>query len=455
MTLHARAAILTTGALLLGAYLTAMTAMPKADGRVVFGDATHHFVQLRSLVYDRDLHFRNEYLRLYNLDAYVPGTEWIYTDLTPTGHLRNYMPVGPALLWAPLYVLLSVAQFVASGMGLAQRPDGFGWVLQLAPGVSSILGVTAAALVAWHTTRRWTGEQAALIGVLAAWIGTHAVYYSMVSPAYSHAASMLTSTIFFASWLTGRDRLSVPRIAWWGALAGLCALMRWQDAVFLMVPAIEALRWPAPMQRRLLALVATGASFVLAFSPQMAVWWVLYGQPFAIPQGPSFMQWTSPHPFAVLFSDNHGLLSWTPMVIVALAGLVTAMRRQPAWVLPLGAVLLVSWYVNAAAADWWAGEAFGARRFLSLFPLFVLGIATWISGPASAAGQTTPAARGLVQISRLAMVIALVALNWLLLLQYQLYMKGLRDVAAYPAGWFGMVIERFVVPWRLVEWWLR
>ena len=445
MTLRARPAIATAGALLLAAYLTAMLAMPKPDGRVVFGDATHHFVQLRSLIYDRDLDFRNEYMRIYQLDAEVPGTEWIFSELTPTGHVRNYMPVGPALLWAPLYLLLSALQWMASAAGLARPPDGYDWVLQLAPGITGVVAATTAAMIAWSTARRSVSDAAATIGVLGAWLGSHAVYYSMVSPSYSHAASMLTSALFFHSWITTRDRMSTGQAATWGALAGACALMRWQDAIFLVVPLVEVLRWQRLVRPRLLAALAAGAAFLLVFSPQMAVWTVLYGQPFAIPQGPSFMQWTTPHPFAVLFSDRHGLFSWAPILVPATIGLVVSMARRPAWRWPLALVVLVSWYVNAAVVDWWAGEAFGARRFLSLFPLFALGLSAWVARPDSR----------LVSRVRVAIVVVLGALNGLLLLQYQIYMKGLHELAAYPQGWSGMWLERFLVPWRLVEWLLR
>jgi hypothetical protein len=37
-------------------------------------------------------------------------------------------------------------------------------------------------------------------------------------------------------------------------------------------------------------------------------------------------------------------------------------------------VFLLESYVNAAARDWWAGDAFGARRFLGLFPIFAIGL---------------------------------------------------------------------------------
>ena len=445
MKTFARPAIIATGALLLAGYVAAMVLIAKADGRVVFGDATHHFVQLRSLVYDRDLHFGNEYRRIYRIEAAVPGTEWVFTELTPTGHVRNYMPVGPALLWAPLYLLVSALQLAASWVGLARPPDGFDRLLQIVPGVTGIIAVTTAALITWRSVREETSESAATIAVFAAWLGSHAIYYSLVSPSYSHAASMLTAAWFFASWLRTRHDMSVRRSAMWGALAGLCALMRWQDAIFLLVPFIEILRWREPPAWRLAALIAAGAGFAVAFSPQMAVWTVLYGQPLAIPQGPAFMQWTNPQLLPVLFSDNHGLLSWAPMMVLALGGLIVALVQKPAWRLPVASVLLVSWYVNAAVADWWAGEAYGARRFLSLFPLFTLGLAMWLNRPA----------RVPVWYARVAALATLTVLNGLLLLQYQIYMKGLSALAPYPKGWFNLYVERFIVPWRLVEWLLR
>lgn len=444
MKFRAQSAILATGAVLLAGYVAAMIAMPKPDGRVVFGDATHHFVQLRSMVYDGDLDFRNEYARLYQFDDAFEA-RWMARAETSTGLVRNYMPIGPALLWAPLYLLLSALQLVASWIGLAAPPDGFSRLVQMAPGISGVIAATIAALIAWRCARTHAGGTAAALAVFGVWIGSHAVYYSLVSPSYSHAASMLTASLFVQSWLGARDRPSVNLLAVWGGLAGLAALMRWQDAVFVIIPVIEALRWRVPMLRRLLGCVVVGMAFTLAFSPQMLVWQALYGQLLSIPQGPSFMQWTQPHLWDVLFSDNHGLFTWAPILIPAVIGLVSIAVSQPAWRLPLATVVLLSWYVNAAVADWWAGEAFGARRFLSLFPLFVLGLARWLDP-----NRLSQSAWRL----RIATVVVLGALNWLLLLQYQIFMKGLEQLASYPLGaalWF----DRFAVPFRLFEWWMR
>jgi hypothetical protein len=443
---HAGRTIAVLGALMLAAYLTAILLFPKPDGRVIFGDATHHFVQLRSMVFDRDLDFQNEYVRLYHLTGSGPGTEWVYTELTPTGHVRNYMPVGPALLWAPLYLIVVAAHLALAHAGLGPPPDGFERSLQLVPGITGIAAAALGTWISWRLARQYCREAAAAAAAIAIWIGSHALYYSLVSPSYSHAASMLTSAFFFERWLRWRSELSTTRLGLLGLLAGAAALMRWQDALFIAVPLIEAARWSSPWRRRLAAACVVSVGFLLAFSPQMIVWTVLYGQPFAIPQGPSFLQWTSPHLLDVLVSDNHGLFSWAPLLLFSIWGLALFGRRHPGTILPLAVVLLSSWYVNAAVVDWWAGEAFGARRFLSLTPLFVLGLATWLD----AVGR--PA---VVRARRLGITAGCIVLNGLLLLQYEFAVKGLTGIAPAPHGWFDMYLARFIVPFRLLAWWHR
>lgn len=441
--------IILIGVVMLAAYVSAVELLPKPHGRVVFGDATHHFVQLRSLVFDRDLDFKNDYLTIYRLERGEPGTEWIFTELTPTGHVRNYMTLGPALLWAPIYLAVSGVLWLLSAAGLRPPPNGFDHVLQVVPGVTGIVAATAAALVSWRLARRLVGPVGAAVGVLVVWLGSHALYYSLISPSYSHAGSMLACGIFFAHYLCrGSARAphnrpgsgepwGVGRAAASGALAGVASLMRWQDALFLALPIYETLRSAGSWRRRAAGMAAASAGWAIVFSPQMAVWHTLYGRWLALPQGPSFMRWTGPRLLDVLFSDNHGLLSWAPVIAVALVGLAIFTARHRRAALPIVFVVASAWYVNAAVADWWAGEAFGARRFLSLFPLCVLGLAQWTDPPAR---------RG----RKLALLAVLVAVTWLLLLQYEVFMKGHPEIAPYPKGAFNFLAARFVVPFRLL-----
>jgi hypothetical protein len=441
--------VIAVGGAMLVAYLTALVLLPKPGGRIVFGDATHHFVQLRSMVFDGDLSFQNDYMRLYGLTHYVPETDWLFTDLTPTGHVRNYMPVGPALLWAPLYLIVAAAQWLLSTVGWAPRPDGFDRALQMVPGVTGVIAATTAAWLSWRLARRWTSPDSAAVGVFATWFGSSALYYSVISPSYSHSASMLATSLFFFHWLDPASRTPaaaskqlVRRAAAGGALAAFASLMRWQDAILLAIPVLEAIRTSSvPWTRRLGAAAAAVLAWIVVFSPQMVVWHVLYGRAFALPQGPSFLRWFAPHPIAVLLSQNHGLFSWTPVIVLSVWGLAVFSGRHPRFGWPIAGFVLAAWYVNASVADWWAGEAFGARRFLSLFPLFVLGLAVWMDSARARMG-------------RLAAVAAMTMVAWLLLFQYELFMKGYSSLAGYPKGGAHFWVERFVVPFRLIVHWL-
>jgi hypothetical protein len=425
------------------AFGASLVYLPKPGGRIVLGDALHHYVQLRSFVFDRDLQFQNEYIRLYGLRGNEPEVEWVYQP-TATGHVRNLMPVGPAVVWAPAFLCVTAGVWVASLLGATYPFDGYGRLFQATAGFSGIAAATAGSWLAYLAAARLFEKRAAIWACLTVWLSSSALYYSLVSPAYSHAASMLAVSAFWTSWILTLDRQHAVRYGTIGLLAGFAALVRWQDAVLLIVPAADAL-WRLQTDGVGAATVRIGASVAgafLAFLPQMAVWTVLYGTPLAIPQGEGFMKWGQPALVAVLFSDNHGLISWTPIVALALVGLVPLARRNPLVGLSAALFFGISWYVNAAVSDWWAGEAFGARRFVSCFPVFVLGLAALLD-------------RARIGTAAAASIAAAFTVHTLLLLvQYQAFMHGLRHVVPYPRGVAGLWLARFRAPFDLLAWWI-
>jgi hypothetical protein len=426
------------------AYGLSLVLLPKAGGRVVSGDAVHYFVYIRSIVFDRDLRFQNDYMGLYGLTGPVPGVEWIFTPL-PTGYVRNFMPIGSAIVWAPLYVFRALGAWLGFVAGLWPAPDGFSRAFQASAGFSGIAAATAGAWLSFSTARSIVDGRYALFATLAVWFGSSAVYYSLVSPNYSHANSMLATSLVLYAWWRTRGRQDAARYALLGASVGFAALVRWQDAVFLLVPAAD-LAWdlrsgPGQFSHRATRVsrnaLACLAAAMVVFSPQNFAWWVIYGRPLLVPQGGDFMRWHEPHGLDVLFSTFRGLFTWTPIVAAALVGLLFLGSHRARVAVTLALVFLASWYANAAVADWWAGEAFGARRFVSCFPIFVIGLTALLARTSAA-----PALR--------AAMTALVGANLLLLLQYQLFLKGWRELAPYPDDVWSLWIERFLVPLRLV-----
>jgi hypothetical protein len=436
-------AIVLIGLLFAAAYSASLFLLPKPGGRIVVGDALHYYVYVRSIVFDGDLQFGNDYDGLATgVVKADEGNDW-RVQPTETGHVRNLMSIGPAIAWTPLFLVVALGAAIAAALGLSPPPSGFERVFQASAAYSGIAAAAAGAYLTYRLCERIHGRRVAIWATLSMWLGSHALYYSLVSPTYSHAVSMLASSAFFFGWATTRDRQTGARYALVGLLGGLTTLVRWQDVVFFVVPAIDAW-WHFLRRRRDAAgfgarLAVCAAGGIVGFLPQIWAWIVLYGSPFAIPQGPDFMRWTSPQILPVLFSDNHGLFTWTPIVAVAIAGIAWLCRRDPLLGAAAVAAFALALYTNAAVADWWAGEAYGARRFLSCFPIFALGL-----GASLQALERRPAwLRGIA--------VAVIALNGLLLLQYQLFMRGLHPETPYPHGLYGLLLARFAAPIQLFE----
>jgi hypothetical protein len=111
---------------------------------------------------------------------------------------------------------------------------------------------------------------------------------------------------------------------------------------------------------------------------------IVYGGPFETGYLPirDFL-WSSPVLFSVLFSANHGLLSWTPVIVFSVVGLVLFARRVPRVGVPFLAASVAFYLFFSVYPDWAGISSYGNRFFLSLTVLFILGLAVSLEAFAS------------------------------------------------------------------------
>jgi hypothetical protein len=78
----------------------------------------------------------------------------------------------------------------------------------------------------------------------------------------------------------------------------------------------------------------------------------------------------------VLVASRHGLFAWSPVYGLALAGWVLLAREPQTRGLGMACLagFAIQWVLNALPVDWWAGWSFGARRFVDVVPLVVMGL---------------------------------------------------------------------------------
>ncbi|MEW5946714.1 MAG: hypothetical protein AB1742_10995 [bacterium] len=335
-------------------------------------DGIGYYAHLRSVALDRDLFYLNEFERL-KMTPY-------FFDPSPTGYIRNQWPVGCAVLWSPFFL-------AARAAGLT-RGDGFTAADSL---VISFATAFYGFLALWLCMGMLRGEHPrwrSFAAVAALWAGTPFLYYQFYYPALAHACSAFTTTCFMHQWLRVRRGGGWEGWALLGAAAGLMTMTRTENAVFCLLPLVDVFpgkSWSGsrPSILRLAAFVSAGALF---FTPQMIVWQALNGSPFSSYQGTVNMLWANPHAWEVLFSMYHGLFTWAPATLPAVAGLLLYLRRDAR----AGAGLLLVFagllYVYSCPIWWWGSGAFGPRMFVGLFPVFAVGLGAFIRAAPGGAG---------------------------------------------------------------------
>jgi hypothetical protein len=346
-------------------------------GPRVVGDGMMYYVYVRSLWKDFDLDFANEYqhyglLRSDRSDLITP---------TKTGLRRSIFSIGPAVLWSPFFL---AGEGVARVEHLAGRDvdlSGYGPIHWNAVALGSLLyGFGAVWLIHSFLLRRF-GEAVAILTALLVWLATFLHWYMVHQPTYAHAPSAFLAALTL--WLWDRERIRPS--GWgsfvWGLCIGLAMCVRWQNGVFLFLPAVtfiaEWRRDHATLPRLVRSTATLSLGVILGAVPQMVAWKVLYDEWILRypPHGAGFVRLDHPFLLETLFSSRHGLLSWTPVLWLGYLGFVLALRRRLPGTLSLLVPLLAMTYVNACAGDWWAGASFSNRRFDSCLPLLAFGLA--------------------------------------------------------------------------------
>jgi hypothetical protein len=219
--------------------------------------------------------------------------------------------------------------------------------------------------------------------LLAVYTGPLAVYGTRLQM-NSHLPSALCGALLF--WLAWRYRQEGGTVtaALLGLVAGLCAIVRFQDGVvpLLLAPFLLTRLTVSAERRRTLKELCLAALLAAAVLVIQALALDRHNsQVEGIPQGPSYMNWTSPRLDYFLLSPVHGLVPWTPLFALGLAALIYATWRarddqKRLFIASLFVIAVVQCYVSAAPKDWWGGSSFGPRRLSTITAAVAVGLAT-------------------------------------------------------------------------------
>jgi hypothetical protein len=246
-----------------------------------------------------------------------------------------------------------------------------------------------------------------------------------VAPPFSHAVSAFGVALFVNVWLHVRQTWSPGGVFVLGLVAALLAMIREQDVFVALAPALDfALRrgrfWELGVAKLGVSAAAGVAGFAAGYLPQLLAYNALNGYPGPASHVTRKMFWYAPHGWDVLFSPNHGFFFWTPLALLAIAGLVLLAVRTSGDTRRIALVALImvasQVYVAGSVASWTVAGAYGQRRFVCLTAVLVMGLAALFGA----------FARNAPKGARYIRVLAALCVWWNIALMFQ-FATGLMD----------------------------
>lgn len=354
----------------------------------VRGDGVGYYAYARALLIDHRLDFRKDWLAAntsFRMGRVAADGNILPSEFTRTGHLNNHFSIGPAILWFPFLLVAHAFVRVNQEFGGHLLADGFSFPYVLAMAIATAFYGFLGLWISFQLTRKYVPEKWAFLSTLGIWFASSLPVYMYFNPSWSHAQSGCAAALYF--WYWDRTRSDRTWMQWiiLGLISGLMMDVYYVNAVLLIVPLLESLirywkgitsKQTAAVGRLFFQNVLFTLVILTAFLPTLIAKRIIYGSYLNFGYE-DLWNFTSPALLKVCISSEHGLFSWTPIVVLAVIGLALLRRHDKMLSLSCTAAFAAYLYTIGCYADWTGFSSFGNRFFVSLTPLFIIGLAAF------------------------------------------------------------------------------
>ena len=338
------------------------------------------------MVIDGDLDLTNEFV------DYVPAKFQVPSIWNRAAGERPNPgnELGAPLLWLPFFFMAhALVNIVNLFGGSAIAADGYSYPYINAVCLGSLIWGFLGVLLSFRLAARYFDATLAAWSAVLLWLASPLIWYTVREPAMSHAISMMAVALFFTVWLRAHRGGGLTRWIVVAVAAGLMISIQRYNVFYLLAPALTAVhRFGALFPRERAADRArafkTVAIIALVLVVTTSPIWLynLYSEGQLIGHGDlprnSLSDWRNPHIVAFLFSSNHGLFSWNPVVFLSAIGLCLLLPREKWLALTLLATLAGGIYLLSSTWNWYAGYSFGSRRMTEAYPLLLVGLCAFL-----------------------------------------------------------------------------
>ncbi len=352
-------------------------------GDGVWGDSRYYYSYVRSLIIDHDLNFTNEY-------QHFKAFETNYFQ----GKIINKFSIGAPLLWLPWFLIADFIVNIVNIIGFNLNIDGYGIIYQFIIGIGTVIYGFWGLYLLFKSLETFFNKNLSIWGIIIFFLSSNLFFYLAIDPINSHSTSFFISSLLFY-FLIKLQKIDVFDLKYTfktpvvlGIIVGYLGLIRSQDLIFGIIPIFifiylsikSQLTFKNNILKIIRCFILYISGIICSFGLQLVVWKYLYGS-FTNPylkHGETF-NFLKPKIFSVLFSFNHGLLIYSPIIILSILGLILLIKENKKIsfdkIIAISGIFLflLQLYVVASWHSWWGGEAYGGRMFISVYPWLIFG----------------------------------------------------------------------------------
>ncbi len=340
-------------------------------------DAMGYYLFLPAVLIDRDVTMERTAQRSFaGRTSYMSGVRRV----APRGRYLDKYPVGEALMLLPFF-----ATGHAAAILIGSDRNGFSTPYQVAAATAGLVYALLGVAVLGFFLLRWFSKGTVFVTLLAVVFGTNLFHYSTFDAVFSHAFSFFLVAVILNLAVSTYERPELLRAGALGLAMGLLTAVRPTNAVILVFVALVGIvnltdfgTRLRGLRHHLPVLAAASGAFLLALIPQSAYWYAITGDVFVYAYGDEHLTLFRPHLPQVLFSVRKGLFFWSPLLLLAVAGLPLIRRFAAGLLVPSVAYLVVNAWVISSWQRWSYGGSLGQRAFVEALPVFSLGLAALI-----------------------------------------------------------------------------
>ena len=323
--------------------------------------------------------YKDLHMKYFDTIPEIGNYGWYSTDSSGNRYLKVSM--GVALMYLPSFAVVHTWQLITGG-----ATDGYSAPYQRAVSLNVMLFLFLGLFSLYKILKRFYKPLVVSVTLILIVFATNLLYYASNEPGLSHVYSF--SLFAFLLWLIVKwyEKPKFKIALGIGFILGLISLIRPTNLIIIIILGLYGVKSFKDFKTNINLFLKTYPQWILAilmfcvaWLPQLVYWKIVTGHYFFYTYGDEGFLFAKPEIINVLFSYRKGWFVYTPIALVAIAGIFYLNKTSNKFRLGITTYLLIHIYVVASWWCWWYGGCFGQRSMIESLAILAIPLAALIN----------------------------------------------------------------------------